>query len=60
MKKLIWKIRYAYHHNRQLRAGMVIAWQEAEAWLEGVVGDTSECDPITAAEETVNAWRDNY
>jgi hypothetical protein len=59
MKRLLWKIRYAYHHQRQLKAGWMLAWHESTAWLEDVVGDTEECDPITAVEETIVAWRDN-
>ena len=58
MKKLIWKLRYAYHHNLQLRAGWLMAWQEGVATLEdNFNGDVAECDPIEAVSDTVDAWR---
>jgi len=58
MKKLIWKIRYAYHHNRILKAGYRLAWGEGKATLEdNFNGDTSECDPIEAVDDTVDTWR---
>ena len=58
MKKLLWRIKYTYHHHRQLKAGWMLAWAESGSWLSEIYdGFINEGTPAEAVEETIEAWR---
>jgi len=57
MKKLIWKLRFAYYHHRLLRCGWVVGWENGGSFLEDVInGDTSEC-PKSCVDDEADEWR---
>lgn len=55
MKTMIWKIRFALHIRRLVRAPWKACWDMAGSNLEMVNGDISEC-PAEMAEEERDAW----
>lgn len=57
MKTLIWKLRFCLEIRRLLRLSWLMCWQTAEANLEMLGDDLSEC-PVQAANDEFDAWTD--
>ena len=55
MKTFIWKFRCARHFRRIAFVSWHLAWQVAEAQMEMVKGDVTEC-PIEAARSEFEQW----
>ena len=55
MKRLFWKFKYAKHLKIRLGLTMREALDNAEAALENIDNDLSEC-PVYCAEEEYQVW----
>lgn len=61
MKTLLWKFRFARHFSIRCWVPWKFAWQVAESTYEGFQRDIDDgdYDPVTAAEDEIQAWQDS-